>query len=241
MSVAERVVDGLGPAFQKAAGPVLDDLAGGLTSELETADLLATPTPGGWSAAFDLVTTPDPAWLGSATGTTVPAGLTLEEQRAYVRERPAWRRGSLDAMASAVRTLLAAPSRVGFAERHDANAWRLRILVYAADASGITEAQVLAAAATQKPVGLVLDGVTVVPAVTYDDLAGMYDDYAALEVEGWGYPLTLEDDIPGIRWWRPASRITRYARTRVIAPTYAERSARFPTYRSSRDHDPQEA
>lgn len=241
MGVAERVVDGLGLAYRTAAGPLLDDVVGGLTSQLEAADQLAAPTAGGWPAAFDLDTTPQPAWLGAATGTTVPAGLTLEQQRAYVRERPAWRRGSLDAMAAAVRALLVAPARVGFVERHNANAWRLRILVYAGDTGAVTEGEVLAAAATQKPVGLVLDGVTVVPAVTYEDLADLYTDYAELEDEGWGYPLTLEDDIPGIRWWRPAARITRYARMTAIAPTYADSLTAFPTYRAARDHDPQEA
>lgn len=238
MAVADRVLEGLGPAYRAAAGELLPDLVGGLTSELEVVDALVQPAPGGWAAIFDLDTTPQPRWLGSATGTTVPGGLTLEQQRSYVRDRPAWRRGSLDAMAAAVLALLTDPARVGFVERHEANAWHLQIRVYGA--VGVTEAEILAAAKTQKPVGLVIDGVELVPAYTYEDLSLLYADYLAM-TGSWGYPLTLEDDIPGVRWWRPAARVTRYSRMRALAPTYADRLADFPTYRDARDHDPQES
>lgn len=243
MTVSARVLDGLGPTFRERAGDLLDDLVGGLTSELETVNALVQPTSSRWATIFDLDTTPQPRWLGTATGTTVPPGLTTDQQRAYLRDRPAWRRGSLDAMAAAIGTLLDSPGRVGFVERTDvdggANAWHLQIRVYAGDTDA-TEAEILAAAATQKPVGLVLDGVEFVPAVTYADLATLYDDYAELAGD-WGYPLTLEDDIPGVRWWRPAAEVTRYARLRTLTSTYAAALAEFPTYRDARDHNPQES
>lgn len=240
MTVAGRVLDGLGPAFRDAAGAMLDDLVDGLTAQLQVVDELAQPTPAGWATAFDLDTTPQPGWLGRATGTQVPSGLTTEQQRTYVRDRAAWRRGSVDAMAAAVRVLLDSPGRVGFIERHDANAWHLQIRVYAPEASGVTDAEILAAAAAQKPVGLIIDGVTVTPAMTYEDLAEMYDDYAELEDEGWGYPLTLEDDIPGVAWWRPAATIMRLARVTAEIATCADLVEQFPTCRQLRDHDPQE-
>lgn len=243
MSVIEGVLDGLGPAFRVAAGSTLDDLVAGLVSELDTTAALMAIGPGGWAALYDLDTTPQPKWLGAATGTVVPAGLTLEQQRAYVRDRANWRRGSLDAMAAAINTLLDSPTRVGFIERTAAdggpNAWHLQIRVYDTG-TDTTEAEILAAAATQKPVGLVIDGVEFVPAVTYADLATLYADYADLAGD-WGYPLTLEDDIPGVRWWRPAANVTRYARLRALAPTYADSLVLFPTYREARDHDPQES
>lgn len=209
--VNDRVLEGLGPALRDAAGPVLDDLVHATTVDLEVLDDLTRPTERGWAAVVDLDTTPDPAWFGRVTGTSVPAGLTLEQKRAFVRDRPAWRRGSVDAIAAAILAVLPAGARVAFLERPDARAWHLGLLVRSEHTSS-TEAAVLAAAATQKPVGLVLDGVE----------------------------FTLEAEPPGVRWWRPSATTTRYARLKALAPTYAAARAKFPTYRDARDHNPQE-
>jgi hypothetical protein len=241
MSATEQVLDGLGPAFRAAAGPVLDDLVAGLATELDVATTLVATTGGGWATVFDLDATPQPAWLGAATGTTVPGGLTVEDQRAYVRDRPAWRRGTVDAMAAAVRALLTGDKHVWFDERVDGNAWHLTVRVYAPDATGLTEDQILAAATTQKPVGLVLDGVTIEPAFTYADLAALYDDYAAVAGDWGDFPFTPEADIPGARWWRPAARTMRYARVLADVATYDDLLDAYPTYRDLRDHDPEES
>jgi hypothetical protein len=104
VTLSERFLDGLGPALRTAAGDLLESLVEGYTSELAETDALLQPTPGGWATVYDLNTTPQPRWLGQATGTKVPAGLTLEQQRAYVRDRAAWRRGRVDALASAIQS-----------------------------------------------------------------------------------------------------------------------------------------
>lgn len=216
MSFMSRVLDALGAGFRDRSGPMLELLVDGLTTELERVDVLIQPAPGGWPTLFDLDTTPQPAWLGTITGTTVPPGLTLEEQRAYVRDRAAWRRGSLDAIAAAIRTLLTDPAsgHVGVIERPGGNAWHLQILVYDDDTTA-TAAQILAAAATQKPVGLILDGVTLLATVADPD-----------------------NDFPGVTWWKPHEQVTTYARLKALAPTYADSAAMFPTYADARDHSP---
>lgn len=156
MSVAERVLEALGPAFRDQAGPLLPDLVGGLVSGLERADQLLQPAAGGWSTAFDLTTTPDPAWLGQATGTIVPPGLTLDQQRAYVAARPSWRRGTPAALLAAVQALLTGTKHVQLVER-DGTPWHLKVRVYGAEYSG-TAGDLKAAilAARVKPVGITL-------------------------------------------------------------------------------------
>lgn len=144
-------------------------------------------------------------------------------------------------MAAAVRALLAGDKHVWFDERHEANAWRLAIRVYAPDAADVTEAEILAAATTQKPVGLVLEGVTLMPAVTYEDLAEMYADYDAIEEDWEEFPFTLEADPPGARWWRPAAQTMRYARVVATTATYDDLLDQYPTYRDLRDHEPEES
>jgi hypothetical protein len=114
------------------------------------------------------------------------------------------------------------------------------LYVYAPDAEGVTEDQIRAAATTQKAVGLVIDAVVIIGAVTYEDLSDLYPTYGALQDAWPAYPVSPEQDLPGVRWWRPAGHYLRYARTRVLAPTYTDRAAMFSTYRDSRDHDPTE-
>lgn len=236
MGVPERVLDGLGPALVERAGDLLPPFVEGLTSELDAADRLAAPTARGWPGLFDLDTTTHPGWLGQATGTRVPPGLTVEEQRAYVRDRPAWLRGSVDALAAAVRALLAGDQLVAFTER-DGSPWRLTVHVYEPEAGGVTEAEILAAANTQKPVGLVIVDVDMHPTLTYADLTALFASYGDLgagieygDVE----PATLTLDG---RWWKPAARVFRYAQHSALAPTYAESTAFFPTYWAARDHE----
>lgn len=161
MSVADRVLEGLGPAFRAAAGPLLPDMVTALVSEDEPADQLIQPADPDapswirwWPAAFDLDGTPDPVWLGQLIGTAVPGGLTLEEQRAYIADRPAWRRGTRAALLAAVQSTLTGLKRVTIDER-DGSAWQLTVSVYEAETPDPDAA--LAAALSQKPVGIVLD------------------------------------------------------------------------------------
>lgn len=153
MTVADRVLSGLGPAFTELAGPLLPDLVTGLVSGLERTDQLLQPTAGGWATAFDLPTTPDPTWLGQASGTLVPPGLTLEQTRDYVAARPRWGRGRPPAIIAAVQALLTGTKHVELLER-SGSPWRLTIRVYAAEYSGTLD-DLKAAVNTQKPVGIV--------------------------------------------------------------------------------------
>jgi hypothetical protein len=158
MSLASRVLEGLGPAFRRRAGGLVPDLVEALTSQTETADQLVAPTENGWAAAFDARVTPDPVWLGNATGTKVPAGLTIEQQQTYLTAQPGWRRGTVPGMKAAVRTVLVGLTRrVDILERVDDSPYRFGIRVWASELPGGDTAPVIAAALTQKPLGLLTD------------------------------------------------------------------------------------
>lgn len=168
--VAGRVLDALGDAYRRAAGPLLEPLVDGLTAQLVDVDERVEPTERGWARVFDLDTTTDPAWLGRAIGSKVPGDLTVEQARAFVRERAYWRRGTPGAIAAAVAALLVGQRRVDLIER-DGSPWRLTIRVYAAEVPpGVTAAQLKAAASTQKPVGIVVT-VDVVAGATFAHMA----------------------------------------------------------------------
>lgn len=235
--VSEQVLDGLGPAIRDAAGDLLEPLVEGYTSQLATTDDLLQPTTSRWARVYDLDTTPQPGWLGQATGTKVPAGLTTEQERAYVRDQAAWRRGRLDALGAAIQTVLSGDKRIGFLERVD-SPWRITIQVYSPDAVGVTEDQIRAAATTQKAVGLVIDDVQFIDPVTYEQLAALYATYEDLEAAWPTFPVAPERDLPNVRWWRPAGHFLRYARLPLIAATYDDLKDMFPTYRALRDYDP---
>lgn len=167
MTFAARVVDALGPALREQGGPQLVALVEALTNELELTDETATPTTRAWPPMFDASATPYPRTLGSATGTPVPFGLTLEQQRAYVLERPVQRRGTPGAIKAAVRDAL--NGRTVELRERDGSPWHLTVRVYQAHlAAGGAEA-VRAAALTQKPYGVTI-GVEVATGATYRHL-----------------------------------------------------------------------
>lgn len=239
---ADQVLEALGPAFARRAGDMLPDLVEGLTGPLEEIDALARPAADDrpWAAAFDLEHTSHPAWIGHVLGTPIPGGLTVEEQRTHVRDQAAWRRGRLDALAAAVQTVLTGDKRVGIVERYDTDAWLLKVIVYAPDAAGLTEDQIRAAATAQKPVGLKVVDVEIIPAVTYEDLLELYPTYGDLEDAWPTFPVAPERDLPGVRWHHPAGTRLTYARLLAMADSYEELMELFPTYRALRDHDPSE-
>lgn len=186
MAVADRVVDGLGPALIERGGPHLVALVTALVTELEATDALLDAEPGNvWARAFDLDDTPYPAWFGSAVGTPVPAGLLEEDQRTFIRDRTAWRRGTPEAMVAAVRSVLTGDRHVLLIERHG-SPWALTVQVYESEAPA--ESVVRAAAETQKPVGIILDVVILTGATyahmlsehgpTYADWATEFPTYA---------------------------------------------------------------
>lgn len=180
-SVAARIVAALGDALARRGGPAFEDLVDGYAAPIAPLDDRLQPVPvRGWPAAFDLDTTPDPAFVGTATGTDVPGGLTLEQQREYVRDRASWRRGTPQAIKGAVAQLLTGTRRVDLFER-DGSPWHLRVRTYSAESAGVTETDIRAAAGTQKPVGITLDAEVALGA-TYDhhtaELAS-YDEFEA--------------------------------------------------------------
>lgn len=178
-ALGDRVLQGLGPALRAQGGPLLEDLVDALVSEMETADKLLQPTSRGWAGAFDLDYTPVPAWLGNITGTRVPTDLDVDAQRDFVLARPSWRRGTLVALISAVTATLTGLKRVTVTER-DGGPWRLTVTTYAGETPD--QAATLAAALSQKPVGIVLD-LQVVPGATYqhmlDEHGPTYTAFAA--------------------------------------------------------------
>lgn len=180
-AVATRVLEALGETFVRRAGALLEPLVDGLTDPLADVDELLQPTERGWARGLDLEETPIPGWIGAATGTKVPGGLTLEQQRDFVRDRATWRRGSPQAIKGAVAQLLTGTRRVDLFER-DGSPWHMRIRTYAAEtAVSITEAELIAAAASQKPVGITVD-VEVAPGATFDHFTAehtTFDDFAS--------------------------------------------------------------
>lgn len=155
MSFAARVLAGMGPGFRRRSGPLLEPTVDALASAAEPLDALVVGdgTRPPWTDAFDLERTAFPAWVGQASGTPVPGSLSLPAQRAYVRDRPAQRRGTVGALVATVQQTLRGSRRVVLVER-DGGPYRLRVQVYASEVTDVE--QVRAAALTQKPVGLVL-------------------------------------------------------------------------------------
>lgn len=239
---ADRVLDDLGPTFRERAGALLPNLIGGLTGPLDEVDTLARPAAEDrpWASVFDLEHTTMPGWVGSVIGTTIPAGLDLEGQRAYVRDQAAWRRGRLDAVAAAVRTLLTGEQHIEIKERLDGDAWRISIRVYDHETTATAD-QIKAAAASQKPVGLLIDSVTIAPLITFGDFEELYGTFGDAEDEYDTYgdvDDAVDEDLPGTSWHRPAGHFLRLARLPLIAATCEDLLELFPTCRDLRDYDP---
>jgi hypothetical protein len=176
-AVAARIVEALGDALGRRGGGQLDDLVDGLAAPIDDSDRRIAPTSRGWAGAFDLDTTPEPKWIGSAIGSPLPGGLTLDQQRDYVRSRAYWRRGTPGAIKGAVRSLLTGTRRVDLVER-DGGPWRLSVRTYAAETPA-GESEIVAAAETQKPVGIVVSGAEVVSGASWDHIAehhGTWED-----------------------------------------------------------------
>lgn len=179
---ADRVITALGTAFADRAGVHLSPLVEGLTAEVAATDALVSPTAGdAWPAVFDLDTTAHPAWLGQTAGTRVPGGLTRQQQREYVRDRKVWRRGTAGAIKAAVAAALRGSRRVDLVER-DTSPWQLTVQVYESEVPAGDSTPVLAAAASQKPVGIVVS-VQVLSGATVAHMAELHGptvtDYAA--------------------------------------------------------------
>jgi hypothetical protein len=155
VSVAERLLAGLGPALRRRGGRLLEPYVQALTSGVELVDQLVhgTSSRAPFRDLFDLATSPVPEWLGSATGTPVPGGLDLEQRRAFVRDRPAQRRGTPGALIAAVQQTLIGSQQVTLLERTPSPD-HVTVQVFAAQTPDPDATR--SAALSQKPVGLLL-------------------------------------------------------------------------------------
>jgi hypothetical protein len=187
-AVGARVLDALGETFRKRAGTLVTPVVESLIEPATTIDDLVDPTPGGWSRVFDLDTTTAPATLGAATGTQLPPGLTLEQQRTYLREQPSRRRGSASSIIAAARA--AAPGRMVDLFERDGSPWRLEVRLTGGANDAGTIAAVTTAVNAQKPVGIILE-VTVVAGASYEHMRLHHGATYAAQAAAFG---TYEDE-----------------------------------------------
>lgn len=158
-AVGSRILVALGATFRKRAGALVVPVVESLATPLAAVDGVVAPTARGWPRLFDLATTTSPGTLGAATGTRLPPGLTLEQQRTYLAQQPARRRGSAPSIVAAARA--AAPGRqVDLFERLG-SAWNLQVRLTGGSNDPAVIAAVRAAVLLQKPVGITLDVVIV--------------------------------------------------------------------------------
>jgi hypothetical protein len=187
-ALGDRVLDALGDTFRARAGALLAPVVEAFVGPATTVDDLVAPTPSGWSRAYDLDTTTAPATLGAATGTQLPAGLTLEQQRDYLRDQPARRRGSASSIIAAARA--AAPGRqVDLFERLG-SPWHLQVRLTGGANDPNVIAAVEAAVERQKPVGITLD-VVVVAGATFDHMRIHHGPTFAAQAAAFG---TFDDE-----------------------------------------------
>lgn len=155
-ALTTRLLAALGPGVADRAGDLLEPFVDALTGPLAALDDLLAYSGRRWPAVFDLDANPEPRFLGQLAGTRVPVGLSPEEERIFIRDRASWRRGTPAALIAAVKPLLGGSQLVELVER-TTSPWQFTLRVYADQLlPGVTADQVVAAAATQKPVGLVM-------------------------------------------------------------------------------------
>lgn len=86
----------------------------------------------GWARELDPDLTNRPSWLGQFVGVEVPDGLTDEQQRDLVRDRPAIRRGTPSTLQAVAAQFLIGTRIVDLFERYGGNPYALRVRTYAA-------------------------------------------------------------------------------------------------------------
>lgn len=164
MTVADRVLAGLGPGIADRAGPLLQALIEGLTEGLDDVDALVSGQDG-WAGAFDLTTTSAPAWLGQLAGVTAPSG-SPEEQRDAVESRGPGR-GTRAALLAAARSTLTGTRLLVFSERVG-SAYHFEVGSYDAETANPAATEAAIRAAT--PAGLTFT-YTTLPGQSWQDVA----------------------------------------------------------------------
>ena len=134
----------------------------------------------GWSIVLDAQRVPAKAlsWLGQFVGVTAQELLPLNEagQRAMLRTRPKFARGTPLALVAAVQATLTGEKTVFLRERYG-GAWKLSVRTITGQTPD--QAKTVAAILTQKPAGITLDYAAVV-GQDYQDVLDNNTDYADL-------------------------------------------------------------
>lgn len=132
----------------------------------------------GWAAALD----PDqvPAiglgWLAQMVGTRLQSNVTQAQQITWVKARAGFGRGTPAAMIAAIKPLLGGTQHVVLNERVGGNEYAVEVqLILAEVLPTVSMGQVLAAAISQKPAGVIL---TFNPALTTQTFAQLKAGYA---------------------------------------------------------------
>jgi Phage tail protein (Tail_P2_I) len=130
---------------------------GALGQAFEQMDELAHKDPDTgtdpWGKLLDIDLIPDEGvpWLGQFVGVDVNSGLSINDQKAQVRDRAGWKRGTPTALKDAVRPLLTGTQTVAIVER-DTDAYHFDIATYSDETPNQT--LVLSAITAAKPAGL---------------------------------------------------------------------------------------
>lgn len=164
----------------------------------QLAELVDPPDPYvPWEPLFDVNLCPGWAlpWLAQLVGTRVPAGLSDDDARTFIKELGSFKRGSPAAIRAAAQFALTGTKTVYFRERDAGDAYRLEVVTLASETPD--PALVLQYILTQKPAGIVLAGRTTVgwdyEAMTtyftgkkYSQIAAEFPTYA--DLTGGGLP-----------------------------------------------------
>lgn len=115
----------------------------------------------GWAIVLDPVAAPAEVldWLAQFVGTVLTPSMDDAARRQAIELPEGFERGGLEALKEAVAKTLTGPQTVLVDERYLADAWQLRVRVFAAETPN--SAATLAAVLSQKPIGIVLTFVVI--------------------------------------------------------------------------------
>lgn len=159
-----------------------DALAGTLFETIRSY-VADSPTMLGWEIIFNVDLCPPEAlpYLAQFVGVHFEDSLTVEQQRAKIKERPAFKRGTLAAIEAAARQHLTGSQFVFIEERSGGNAYRLLVRTFTAHTPepAVTKADII----TQKPAGIALD-YAAMAGKTYAQWKKEYKTYTAVKAKG---------------------------------------------------------
>ena len=178
MTVADRVYGAFPGQIQNAD---LATYTGALAGMFEYMASLMESGPNGevgWSILLDVDRCPPEAlsWLAQLVGTKTIPSLTTAQQRAYIKSKPGWQRGTPAAMVTEIQQYLTGSKRVIITER-DTDAYHFSVLTFASETP--STALVNQAILAQKPAGLQYT-YTTSSGGDYGYVASAYTNYGTL-------------------------------------------------------------